>query len=524
MVTIKQRMDSWASALTGLGDALRDKAESVFFRRVERLTDTTCLNLYHQEDLAARICNALPRAGLRPGFSLSADEEDIGLVGALDEYSKTVGFRKALRKCAIWARVLGGACIYVGVDDGQGEDQPINDEAIRRISFVSVLDKRTLIPHTYYDSLERYGEIETYQVQQIFVGNPLMSAKLATGTIIHESRLIRMDGTLTEDLRMIENSGWSYSVLERPNVVLRDFGASWKAVGHLMQDASQAVFKIQGLTEMLAGGQKDTLSSRMQLVDMSRSIARAIMVDADHEEFRRESYNFSGLSDVLNQSMIRLAAAAEMPVTVLFGQSPKGLNATGESDIRLWYDSVGEYQQDELTPAIERFWTLVFAADDFDGEAPDTWSVKFGKLWQPSESEQADIEKKVADRDKIYIDAGVLLPEEVAVNRFRASGFSMETQIDLDAREEMREAELELAVTKAGEEPEPPPMQPGGQPPPEGGTPPEPEPGRVDRQDRIEKRGSSWIVTTESGRVLGKHRTKKEALRQLRAVEAAKHA
>lgn len=38
----------------------------------------------------------------------------------------------------------------------------------------------------------------------------------------------------------------------------------------------------------------------------------------------------------------------------------------------------------------------------------------------------------------------------------------------------------------------------------------------------IKKEGSRWVVRSKKGRKLGSHGTKKEALAQLRAVEASK--
>jgi hypothetical protein len=147
------------------------------------------------------------------------------------------------------------------------------------------------------------------------------------------------------------------------------------------------------------------------------------------------------------------------------GQSPAGLNATGESDTRLWYDQVEAYQNQTLLPAAQRFYEIMFAAQDFDGVAPDGWSIRFERLWQVSDVEQAALEASVAQKDKIYIDAGVLLAEEVALSRFTAAGFSLETNIDLEAREEMRDAEIEAMVEKAGEpEPEPAPIVAGNEP------------------------------------------------------------
>jgi hypothetical protein len=42
--------------------------------------------------------------------------------------------------------------------------------------------------------------------------------------------------------------------------------------------------------------------------------------------------------------------------------------------------------------------------------------------------------------------------------------------------------------------------------------------------ERIARQGSKWVVKPESGdRVLGTHSTKKEALKQLAAIEISKH-
>ena len=226
---------------------------------------------------------------------------------------------------------------------------------------------------------------------------------------------------------------------------------------------------------MIAGGDKDKLQSRMELVEMSRSVARAIMLDAEREEFERQSYSFAGVPDVLRAFMLRLSAAARMPVVILMGQAPQGLNATGDSDIRLWYDRVQAYQTRKLSTVIEQFYRLVFLAQDFEAGEPEDWEVKWERLWQMTDKEQAELEDLVAKKDKTYIDAQVVLPEEVALSRFKSRGFSMETNIDMEAREEILQAEIELAKSKAGEEPEPvvpvAPGEPPATPVPVSGTP-----------------------------------------------------
>jgi hypothetical protein len=205
-----------------------------------------------------------------------------------------------------------------------------------------------------------------------------------------------------------------------------------------MSDASQGIFKVQGLMSILAGGQKDALQTRMQLVDMSRSVARAILVDADGgEDFRRESTSFTDIQSMLDKFMLRLASAAEIPVTILMGQSPAGMNATGDSDFRWFYDTVKSAQESELRPQLERLIRLIFLSKDgpTKGQEPDGWALNFRPLWQSTPKEQAELEKLVAEKDKIYLDTGVVTPEEIALSRFRDDGWSSETTIDRELRE-----------------------------------------------------------------------------------------
>ena len=58
------------------------------------------------------------------------------------------------------------------------------------------------------------------------------------------------------------------------------------------------------------------IGPRMELVDMSRSISRSILLDAEDEDFRRDPYSFGGIPQVLEKMMLRLAAAARIPVSL----------------------------------------------------------------------------------------------------------------------------------------------------------------------------------------------------------------
>ncbi|MFQ8761936.1 MAG: anti-CBASS protein Acb1 family protein [Intestinimonas sp.] len=49
-----------------------------------------------------------------------------------------------------------------------------------------------------------------------------------------------------------------------------------------------------------------------------------------------------------------LSGASRIPVTKLFGRSPAGMNATGESDLRNYYDYVDTLREAKLRPILEK--------------------------------------------------------------------------------------------------------------------------------------------------------------------------
>lgn len=223
-----------------------------------------------------------------------------------------------------------------------------------------------------------------------------------------------------------------------------------------MSDASQAVFKLQGLMAMIAGGQKDILQQRLEIVDMSRSVARAVMLDAENEDFDRKPSSFTDAAGMLDKFMLRLASVVDIPVTILMGRSPAGMNATGDSDFQHFYDNVKTAQENDLRPELERAIRLIMLAQDgpTNGKEPAEWTLDFESLWQMTPKERAELEKATADKDKVYLETGVILPEEIALSRFRPDGWSPETNIDRDVRERMLAAELaEPTEPEEGAEP-----------------------------------------------------------------------
>lgn len=430
------RHDGWQSMLTGLGTPGYDKRLHTHFTPHELSWDYA-MALWRGDDLAARIVETLPSEMLRQGYEISLDDDEghertEAVMARLEE----LGVEQVLWRALCYERAYGGAAIMLGADDGATDlTQPLQLERVRSLSWLTSLEPRDLSPVAWYDDpmAPRFGEPSVYQLTM-----PGTGAKSLASVRVHESRLIVFPGIQVSQRRYTSsNNGWGESALARVVSVLRDFNAAYTAAGILVHDFAQAVFKIKNLAELVAADKADVLSGRMRAVEMSRSVARAILIDAEGEEFERKQTPVSGLPELLDRLNTRLAAAADMPLTLLMGQSPGGLNATGESDVRFFYDRVKATQQRKLGPAIRRIAQLVMLAD---GGEPASWSVKFAPLWQPTEKEQADTRLVQAQVDTAYIQAGVVSPEEIAVSRFGGDGYSTATKIDFAAREAMEVA------------------------------------------------------------------------------------
>jgi len=134
--------------------------------------------------------------------------------------------------------------------------------------------------------------------------------------------------------------------------------------------------------------------------------------------------------------MLALSAVTAIPITLLFGRAPSGLNATGDSDIRNFYDMIKQKQECILRPMLNRLSEIIFLSKDdyFKGEEPKDWKLEFVPLWQNTEEEEANIRRTVAETDAIYIDRNVLEPSEVAISRFGGSKYSINTEINSEDR------------------------------------------------------------------------------------------
>jgi len=480
---LQKRMDGFANALTKVGDRYRDKTRAGITYSRDVIDEITAEEIWLGDDMAARVIETAPKVQLQNGFSVSiselepkgettkpyvergdllgddeeepvepeddtesdAESEEPGVAdeaeraeekeaeektqAILDDLETVSTFIEARQ----WSRAYGGAAILLGIDDGAKDlTQPVNEKTIKAVRFLVTLRPRECWPVKWSSNPRSamYGKPVEYAVQR--ETNGAVAAKTFN---VHHSRLIRLDGIRVSRRHTRANRGWGDSVLNRLFEPLADFQQSFKTVPNLIADFAQGVHKIKGLAELLMANEEEAVTKRLEMLDMMRSVLRSLVIDSE-DDFQRHQTPVAGLPDLLDRCAKRFAAAAGMPVSLLMGDAPAGLNATGEQNTRWWYDEQSADRELKVKPAINRLVRLILLSSEgpTGGKEPEKWSVEFANLWTPTEAELADIRGKVANADKAYVDAGVLTPEEVAISRFGGDKWSMETRIDVNMR------------------------------------------------------------------------------------------
>lgn len=434
----KQKSDAMIqiNKVTGLG-LPNDPSRNNVIIDGQPTPDNVCAALFNGSDIARKICKKLPEDALVKGFQLNMEDIKVS-----ENLIMTSDDRKVVQKvgeAASFARAFGGAAIIMGIDDGQTSEKPVNYNNVKSIYSMDVMDRRYLIPSEWdNDQMSpTFGEPLVYQVHSITGQSTNMS-------FIHRSRMVIFEGLMCTDDKRLERYGWWLSIFDLVLPAINDMNNAYSLSSQLMNKATQAVFKIKGLAEQISSLNNTSVQARWDIVDAFRSIYRAVVLDSDTEDFTYQEANLSGWSDLLQKQQERVAAAADMPLSILLGMQPGGLSTINESDLRLWYGQVTAYQNQYLKSKIEQIIKMFALAEGI--ELPEVWSVEFPSPYTPTPSEITARRTAIATIDNQYIVNGTFLPEEVALFRSQENGYDKDMVLNKHG-ESARAIELNTKYT-----------------------------------------------------------------------------
>ncbi len=329
-----------------------------------------------------------------------AENADITLIEAEE---KRLGVKAKVLASRISARLYGGGAVLIGAGP-QDASLPLSPAAVKRggIRYLTLLHRRQLSSAELVMDVQdpRFGEPAFWTVNQ----GGAVSAK------IHPSRLVMFKGAEVPDPSMLGlEAGWGDSVLVAALDAVIAAESVNRNAASLTFEAKVDTVGIPDFMENLADPTyRATVLARFTLAETAKGINGTFIHDKD-EILGQKTASFAGLPDLMDRFAQIACAAFDVPATRFMGQSPGGMNSTGESDLRNYYDRISAAQELEMTPAMAVLDECLIRSAL--GDRPADVYYRWSSLWQVSDKERADIGKVQADTVQV-LRGTQLFPDE----------------------------------------------------------------------------------------------------------------
>lgn len=411
------RMFNFATGLGGPND--KGRANAWYYD----YPNPYILDAMHQSDtVVARIVETLPRDAFAKGFDVSSPADipyRTDVQGdALNDWVKRKRVIQHFKYAAGLARLYGGAGIVLHVDDGRPADQPVDMDNIKSVTLTKARDRWELFPIQWFTDFgdPRYEEPSVYNLTPRSYGG----ATTGYSHRIHADRLLRFDGFELSPDAWARNLYWGGSVVWRAKDRIERFVNGELSMSTLLQEAKEDVLFLEQYRELESDPiGKELINDRATDIATVRGMLGMTILDAkDKYETRMRPLN--GVGDIYDRALLSVAQAAEMPVTLLFGDAARGLSADDKAGRTYYSASIKATQQDRINPALEHLLLLAFASEDGPtaGVRAEGWEILWPPYEEETELERSQRQKTEAEADTLNIAAGIYTAEDVRRARY----------------------------------------------------------------------------------------------------------
>lgn len=369
--------------------------------------------LYRESWLAKKIINVPAYDMFREWRNWQGDDQQIE---AIEREEQRLKLLQTYMSAVTWARLYGYCAIYISTGETNVEAELVPSRVGRNgIRFLNILLPRQL----------REGELEYDPESPNFmkpkwyeiVTNAASTTTLQMGVRIHPSRLVIFEGDPVPDPETsVRGTGRKVGgdpILKSRRQAITDAEATAANIASLIFEAKVDVIKVPNLfANLLDDAYRTQLVNRFELAATMKGINGTLVLDTE-EEYDQKSAQLGGLAELINTFVQQVSGASDIPITRLLGQSPGGLNATGEHDLRNYYDHIGAQQKVFIKPVIAPLDEMVVRSAL--GDYPTDIFYNWASLWQLSAKEISEIGKTNADMIARLNDTG-LYPQEALAN------------------------------------------------------------------------------------------------------------
>ena len=388
--------------------------------------------MYRESWLTMRIIDMPSEDMTRAWYRLTADlkEEEIHALRRLEaRHSIKQEITNALR----WARLYGGSLALMVIRGEEDRlDQPLDRDMLLPGCFqgLLVLDRTQGIE----PSEELVSDLDDpdFGLPASYTVNLNMEGY--SSVTLHHSRVLRFVGRELPRAETVRERYWGAIEMEHIQDELLKRSAASANIAQLIFQANITTLKMADFGDLLGTGteeQRRNLEYAMETENRFRTSFGLQLMSRD-DCLENHPYSFAGLSEIYEQFMMDMAGAAEIPATRLFGRSPQGMNATGESDLRNYYDMIAQMQERMLRPALEKL--LPVMAVSCWGFVPEDLEIVFEPVMTSSPAERAELVQKLSG-DVIEGYKCGLFTREQAIAELKSRGREMGAYITIQNEE-----------------------------------------------------------------------------------------
>ena len=394
--------DAFSNPLFRLGYGSQSPLEATEYP-LTRMTDNYALlnSLYRDNWVVQNVVGIIPDDMTKKWFAPA------GAVGPehlkeLDRVQRVTALRERVNEGLRWGRLYGGAAGLIMIRGQEGMlGQPLELESIYPGTFqgLYILDRWQGVVPGMELVFEGGEPVPAYY--------SITDARGNTVAKVHHSRLVRFTGRDLPFLERVAELYWGESEVEAlyNDVVKHDnVAANMAALTFRANVDTMEVQNLDQLFSVTSGEQQRRFWNVMQAQSVMKSNFGMQLVNRG-DQIKNTQYTFTGLQEVYDSMCLDLSGASRIPVTKLFGRSPAGMNATGESDLRNYYDYVDTLREAKLRPILEKL--LPVLAMSAWGAVPDGLDITFPPLWTPTAAEVAEIALKKAQAIRDTFQAGL---------------------------------------------------------------------------------------------------------------------
>lgn len=387
----KMTTDSFSNPMARLGEGTQNLMQATQYPLTRRSNNYILLNsLFRTNWVVGNIVSTIPQDVTKKWFKVSTKKRQAD-IKKLNDLQKTLKIRQKIVSGMNWGRLYGGAAGIILIKGQNDLSKPLDLDTIMPDSFrgLFIVDRWSGI----FPSLELvndimdpdYGLPEFYRIRD---GYGIEAYK------VHHSRVIRFIGTELPYFEQIAEQYWGKSIIESiyEEIVKKDNVSH--NIASLTFKANLDVIEMEGIDQLFAlGGEQ--MQKRFWNTIQAQSVLQSnfgTRVISKGDTFNQFQYGFAGLRDVYEVLLLDVAGASRIPATKLFGRSPTGMNATGESDLVNYDNYIEEVRESDFKPIVDKL--LPIMALSCWGEIPDDLETSYDAIRSPNELDKATIAQR----------------------------------------------------------------------------------------------------------------------------------